>query len=164
MKKIILSVLVMFLAGHVFCQAPLDKSQQKRVKEIHKSVTKDNDAILKNSAISADEKKDRVDAIKNSRDARLAAILTSEQIAAVKAKDPIDWNKVYNKINKAENSRLKAERDQKLKEVDKQMKDLDSQQDDIKRQMNELKRRQKDLTNQQKALKAKKKEINARYK
>ena len=164
MKKIILSILVMFLAGYVFCQTPMNKDQEKKVKEIHKSVTKDNDVILKNSALSADEKKARVDANKSARDARLAVVLNSEQIAAVKVKDPIDWNKVYNKIDKAEKSRLKAERDQKVKEVDKQMKELDNQQGELKKQMNELKKKQKDLSDQQKILKSEKKAINAQYK
>ena len=164
MKKIILSVFVMFLAGHVFCQSPMDKDQQKKVKEIHKKVTKENDVIMKNSAIAVNEKKALVDANKNARDAQLAVVLNSEQVAAVKSKDPIAWDKVYNKIDNMEKSRLKAERDQKLKEVDRQIRELDGQQDDLKRQMNELKRRQKDLDDQRKALKTQKKGINAQYK
>jgi len=164
MKRIILVVFAMFLAGSVFCQVPLDKSQEKRIKEIHKNVSKEHDAILKNLALTVDEKKARVDATKNARDAQLAAIMTSEQIAAVKSKDPIDWNKAYQKIEKQEKSRLKDERDQKLREVDKNIREIDSQQEELKRQQNELKRKQKDLDDQRKVLKTQKKGINIQYK
>ena len=164
MKRIILVVFAMFLAGSVFCQTPLDKTQQKKVKEIHKNVSKEHDAILKNLALTADEKKARVDATKNARDAQLAAIMTSEQAVALKSKDPIDWKKAYLQIEKQEKSRLKDERDQKLREVDKLIRDVDSQKDEIKKQQNELKRKQKDLDDQLKELKTKKKGINAQYK
>ena len=164
MKKIILVVAAIFWAGSVFCQAPLDKDQQKKVKEVNKSVSKEHDAILKNSTMSVDEKKARVEATKNSRDAQLAVIMTPEQVVALKSKDPVDWDKAILKIEKQEKARLKDERDQKLREVDQKIRDVNSQQDEVKRQQNELKRKQKDLNDQQKSLKTQKKGINAEYK
>ena len=152
------------MAGNLFCQAPMDKEQQKKVKEIHRNITNDHKALLKNQALSVDEKKARVSASRTSRDAQLAVVLTSEQIDAVKAKDPIKWDKVVSDIDKQERSRLKGERDQKLQEVDRHLRDLKSQQDDVKFQMNELKRRQKDLAGQQKTLKTEQKQIKAQYK
>ena len=164
MKKIILAVFVMLLTIPVYCQTPLDKDQQKKVKKIHKDISKEHDNILKNTTLTVDEKKARVDATKNARDAQLATIMTSEQASALKSKDPIDWNKAYLRIEKQEKSRLKDERDQKLREVDKQIRDVESQQDDIKKQMNELKRKQKDLGDQNKVLRTQKKGIKAQYK
>ena len=164
MKKVILFGFAMLMAGSVFCQAPMDNNQQKQVKEIHKNVTKEHKAILNNPTLTVDEKKARLSATKDERDEKLAAVLTSEQVSALKEKDPIDWNKALSAIEKQEKSRLKTERDQKLKEVDKEIRVLDGQQDDIKRQMQALKRSQKDLDEQYKAAKAKKKEINAQYK
>jgi len=164
MKKIVFIGIFVFLAGNVFCQAPLDKDQQKKVKEIHKNISKEHDGILKNQTLTVDEKKSRVDATKGARDAQLADVLTSEQIDALKAKDPIDWNKMYLAIEKQEKSRLKSEMDQRLKEVDKEVKDLKNQQDDVKRQMSDLKKKEKDLGAQQKELSAKKKSIKAEYK
>jgi chromosome segregation ATPase len=134
------------------------------VKEITKQVQKQHDDIVKNSIITVEEKKSRVEASKSERDAKLAEFLTPGQVDAVKAKDPVDWKKINDKIDSREKSRLKSERDQKLKDVDRQMKDLESRQDDIKKQMNDLKRKQKDLDEQQKALKRQKKNINAEYK
>ncbi len=166
MKKIIFIGILAFMAGNVFCQtaAPMDKDQQKKVKNIHKQVEKQHEDVLKNQTMTADEKKARVQATKNERDAQLDEVLTPEQASAVKAKDPINWDKTHGKIDKQEKSRLKAEKDQKLKDVDKQSRELESQQDDVKKQMNDLKRKQKDLDEQQKALKKKKKDINAQYK
>jgi len=164
MKKIIIVVFAMFLAGSAFCQTPLDKNQQKKVKAIHKNVKKEHDAVLKDAALTVDGKKARFDATKIARDAQLAVLLTSEQIAVVKSKDPIDWNKAYQKIEKQEKSRLKDERDHKLREIDKQIRDIESQKDELKNQQNELKRRQKDINDQLKALKTKKKGIKAQYK
>jgi len=164
MKKIIFIGLFVFLTGNVFCQATLDKDQQRQVKEIHKNVSKEHDEILKNLTMTVDEKKYRVDNTKSARDAQLAEILNSEQINALKVKDPIDWNKIYLKIEKQEKSRMKAEMDQRLKEVDKEVKEVKTQQDDIKKQMNDLKKKQKDLGDQQKVLNEKKKKIKAEYK
>jgi len=164
MKKIIFISLFVFLTGNVFCQATLDKAQQTKVKEIHKNVSKEHNDILKNLTMTVDEKKSRVDGTKSTRDAQLADLLNSEQINAVKAKDPIDWNKMYLKIEKQEKSRMKAEMDQRLKEVDREAREIKDQQDDAKRQMNDLKRKQKDLGDQQKELKNKKKNIKAEYK
>jgi len=164
MKKIVFIGLFVFLAGNVFCQTTLDKVQQKKVNDIHKSVSKQHSDILKNQILSVDEKKSRVDATKSARDAQLEEVLTSEQIEALKAKDPINWNKLYLQIEKQEKSRLKAEMDQKLKDVDKEVKDVKSQQDDIKRQMNDLNKKNKDLSAQLKELNAKKKAIKAEYK
>ena len=164
MKKIILVVCAMFMAVSVFCQTPLDKDQQKKVKEVNKSVSKEHDAILKNSTLTVDEKKARVEATKNSRDAQLEVIMTPEQVAALKSKDPVDWNKAILRIEKQEKARLKDERDQKLREVDQKIREIDSQQDEIKRQQNELKRKQKDLNDQNKSLKTQKKGIIAQYK
>ena len=164
MKKIVLAVFAMFLAGSVFCQAPLDKDQEKKVKNIHKNVSKEHEAILNNTLLTVDEKKARVDATKNARDAQLASIMTSEQAVALKSKDTIDWNKVHSRIEKMEKARLKGERDQKLKEVDQKIRDIDSQQDEIKKQQNELKRRQKDLDDQRKLLKTQRKGISDQYK
>jgi chromosome segregation ATPase len=163
MKKIIFIGLFVFLTANVFCQAP-DKAQQKKVNDIHKSISKEHGDILKNQVLTVDEKKSRVDDTKSARDAQLADVLTSEQIDALKAKDPISWNKVYLQIEKQEKSRLKSEMDQRLKEVDKDVKDLKGQQDDIKKQMSDLKKKEKDLSEQQKALNAKKKAIRAEYK
>ena len=164
MKRIVLFGFALLVAGNVLAQTPMDKEQQKKVKDIHKRVAKEHDIILKNLALTVDEKKARVAATQNDRDAQLAALLNSEQITAVKAKDPIAWSKVYSRIEKQEKSRLKDERDQKLKEVDRQIKELDSQQSDVKRQMDELKRKQKELDAQHRALKAQHKEIVAQYK
>ncbi len=164
MKKLFIIGLLLFMAGNVFCQTAIDKDQQKKVKEIHKQVQKQHDEVVKHPSMSVDEKKNRVYATKNERDSKLADVLSPEQMEAVKAKDPIDWDGTIKKIDKQEKSRLKAERDQKLKDVDKQNRDLESQQDDIKKQMNDLKRKQKDLDEQQKALKQQKKDINAQYK
>lgn len=164
MKKIIFIGILTFLAGNVFCQATMDKDQQKKVKDIHKEVVKKHADILKDPNITADEKKRRVDVTKSERDAKLSALLNSDQVNAVKAKDPISWDKMYLKIEKQEKAKLKAERDQRLREVDSQIRDVNSQNDDVKRQMNDLKRKQKDLNDQQKILKAKKKAINAEYK
>ena len=166
MKKIIFIGIFMFLAGNIFCQTitPMDKNQQKTVKQIHKDVQKQHNDILKQPTMSADEKKDRVEASKSQRDAKLSEFLTYDQVVAVKLKDPIDWAGAHKKIEKQEKSRLKAERDVKLKEVDKEVRVLDGQQDALKKQMNDLKREQKNLDEQQKALKQRKKEINAQYK
>jgi len=164
MKKFFLLGIIMLIAGNVFCQTPLDKNQQKKVKEIHKEITKEHNAILKNSALTADEKKARIDATRGKRDSQLAAVLSVEQKNTLLTKDPINWKNVYGEVEKQEKSRLKAEKDQKLKEVDKQVKDLDSQQAEIKKQMQDLKKRQKDLDDQYKQAKAKKKDINAQYK
>ena len=164
MKKIVFIGLFVFLTGNVFCQATLDKAQQKKVNEIHKSVSKEHSDILKSQILSVEEKKSRVDATKSARDAQLDDLLTSEQIDAVKAKDPINWNKVYLQIEKQEKSRLKDEMDQKLKDVDKEVKDVKSQQDDIKKQMSDLNKKNKDLGAQLKELNAKKKAIKAEYK
>ena len=164
MKKFVLFGMIMLMAGNVFCQTPMDKSQKKQVSEIHKKVTKEHDAILKNPTLTADEKKARIDATKTARDAQLAVVLSTDQKNALLAKDPIKWTKMYSAIEKQEKSKMKAERDQKLKEVDKQIRELDSQQAEIKRQTQELKRKQKDLDVLYKAARAKKKEINAQYK
>ena len=164
MKRIIFIGLFVFLTGNVFCQATLDKDQQKKVKEIHKKISKEHDDILKNQTLSVNDKKSRVDATKNSRDAQLEVVLSSEQVNTVKAKDPIDWSKTYLKIEKQEKSRMKAEMDLKIKEVDKESKDVKVQQDDIKKQMKDLKGKEKELGDQQKALKEKKKAIKAEYK
>ena len=164
MKKFFLLGIIMLITGNVFCQTPMDKDQQKKVKEIHKEITKEHNAILKNSALSADEKKARVDATRGKRDSQLASVLSLEQKNTLLTKDPINWKKVYSSIEKQEKSRLKAERDQKLKEVDRQVRELDIQQAEIKKQMQDLKRRQKDLDDLYKQAKAKKKEINAEYK
>ena len=164
MKKIVFIGLFVFLTGNVFCQATLDKAQQKKVNEIHKSVSKEHSDILKSQILSVEEKKSRVDATKSARDAQLDDLLTSEQIDAVKAKDPINWNKVYLQIEKQEKSRLKSEMDQKLKDVDKEVKDVKSQQDDIKKQMSDLNKKNKELDAQLKELNAKKKAIKAEYK
>ncbi len=166
MKKIVFIGLLVFMAGNIFCQtaAPLNKDQQKKVKNIHKQMEKSHNDVVKHPTMTAEEKKSRVHATKSERDAQLAAVLSPEQVEAVKAKDPINWDGTINKIDKQEKSRLKAERDQKLKEVDKQNSDLEGQQDDIKKQMSDLKRKQKDLDDQQKSLKQRKKEITAQYK
>lgn len=163
MKKVLFISIFVFLAGNVFCQA-LDKDQQKKVKEVHKNVSKELDGILKNQVLTVDEKKARVDASKSSRDAQLAVIISSEQIDAVKQKDPVDWNKTILKIEKQEKSRLKDEMNQKLKEVDGEIKDLNTQQDDLKKQMSDLQKKQKSIGEQQKSLKAKKKAIKSEYK
>lgn len=154
----------MFLAANAFCQTPMDKDQQKEVKAIHKQVLKDNNDILKNQNLTADEKKYRIEASRNARDAKLDRALTSEQVSAVKAKDPINWDKTFNQIDKQEKSRLTAERDQRIREVDRELRDLSGHQDEIKKQMNDLKRRQKDFSDQEKILKNKKKSIKAEYK
>ena len=164
MKKFVLFGIMMFIAGNVFCQTPLDKDQKKKVDEIHKNITKEHAAILKNVALTADQKKARIAATRGERDSQLAAVLTPEQKDALLKKDPINWDKAYSAIDKQEASKLKAEKDQKLKEVDRQVKDLDSQKADIKRQSADLKKKQKDLDNQYKEAKAKKKEIEAQYK
>ena len=164
MKRIIFIGLFAFLTAHVFCQAPLSKDQQQRVKEIHKNISKEHDDILKNQTLTVDEKKSYVDDTKRARDAQLADVLTPEQINVVKAKDPIDWNKVYLKIEKQEKSRLNDEMEEKLKEVDKHLKELESHQDDLKKQMAELKKKEKDLGEQEKALKVQKKAIKDEYK
>jgi len=164
MKKIVFIGLFAFLTANVFGQVTLDKDQQKKVKEIHKNVSNQHNDILKNQGLTVDEKKSRVDDSKGARDALLADVLTSEQIDAVKAKDPIDWNKMYLKIEKQEKSRMKAEMDLKIKEVDNEAKVIKSQQDELKKQMNDLKSRQKELGDQQKALNARKKAIKAEYK
>ena len=165
MKKSIFIGIFVFLAGNIFCQTtPMDKNQQKAVKQIHKEIQQQHNDVIKHTTMSVDEKKARVEATKSERDAKLSGLLTSEQAAAVKAKDPIDWNGTVKKIDKQEKSRLKAERDLKLKEVDKDARVLDGQQDEIKKQMNDLKRKQKDLDDRQKELKQKRKEINAQYK
>ncbi len=167
MKKFFFVVL-MFVAGNVFCQTSqstaLDKEQEKKVKSIHKQVQKQHDEVINHPTMSAEEKKSRIYATKDERDAQLADVMTPEQAAAVKAKDPVNWDKAISKVDKQESTKRKAERDQKLKEVDKQAKDLDSQQGDVKKQMDDLKRKQKDLDEQQKALKQQKKDINAQYK
>ena len=142
----------------------MDKNQQKQVKAIHKKVQKEHSDILKDPLLTADEKKSRVESTNRERDAKLAEVLTPEQVMAVKAKDPISWKKTLDKIDKQERSRLKAERDQKLSEVDKQARVIASQQDEVKKQMNDLKRQQKDLDAKQKVLKQQKKEIKAFYK
>ena len=112
MKKIFLAVFVMLLANNAFCQTPLDKEQQKKVKKIHQQVSKEHGAILKNQSLTVNEKRDRVDASKTARDAHLAVFMTQEQVVGVMSKDPIDWNKVYVRIEKQELSRLKNERKQ----------------------------------------------------
>ena len=165
MKKSIFIGIFVFLAGNIFCQTtPMDKNQQKAVKQIHKEVQQQHNDVVKHPTMTVDEKKARVEATKNERDAKLSGLLTSEQVEAVKVKDPIDWNGTVKKIDKQEKSRLKAERDLNLKEVDKEVRDIEGQQDDIKKQMNDLKRKQKDLDDQQKVLKQKRKDINAQYK
>jgi len=165
MKKIIFIGVFMFLAGNIFCQTtPMDKDQQKKVKQIHKEIQKQHGDVLKHPTMTVDEKKARVEATKSERDAKLAELLTPEQAEAVKTKDPVDWAGTHKKIDKQEKSRLKAERDLKLKEVDKEARELESQQDDIKKQMNDLKRKQKDLSDQQKVIKQNRKDINAQYK
>jgi len=164
MKRFIFIGFLISLSGIVLCQTPLDKTQQKKVSEINKQVQKQHNDILKNSALAVDEKKSRVEATKSERDAELAKVLTPDQVNAVKAKDPINWTKVMDQIDKQERSRLKGERDQKLKEVDQQIRTVNGQQDDVKKQIKDLQRKQKDLNDQQSALKKKKKEINAYYK
>ena len=166
MKKIIFIGIFMFLAGNIFCQttAPMDKNQQKQVKQIHKQIQKQHNDVVKHQTMTVDEKKASVEASKNERDAKLAEILTPEQMATVKLKDPVDWAGAHKKIDKQEKSRLKVERDQKLKEVEKEVRVLEGQEDEIKKQMNDLKRKQKDISDQQKTLKQRKKEINAQYK
>ena len=165
MKKVIFIGIFMFLAGNIFCQTvPVDKNQQKQVKQIHKEIQKQHSDVIKHPTMTVDEKKARVEATKRERDARLSGILSSEQVEAVKLKDPVDWNGTHKKIDKQETSRLKAERDVKLREVDKEIRDIDGLLDDIKVQMNDLKRKQKDLSDQKKVLKQKRKGINAQYK
>ena len=164
MKKIIFIGFFVFLAGHAFCQEPLSKDQQKRVKAIHKEVLQEHNSIVKNQNISAQEKKSRIESTRSQRDTKLAAMLSSEQVNAVKAKDPIKWDKTHNQIDKIERAQMNAERDLKLREIDRQSRELSSEQDNIKKSLNDLKRKQKDLADQQKALKQKKKEINAQYK
>ena len=164
MKKIIFIGTLMFLAANSFCQTPMDKDLDKQVKAIHKQVLKDNNDVLKNQSLTAGEKKNRIEASRSARDAKLAGVLTSEQVNAVKAKDPINWDKTLNQIDRQEKSRLTAERDQRIREVDRELRDISGQQDDIKKQMNDLKRQQKDFSEQEKVLKNKKKSIKAEYK
>lgn len=164
MKKFISILAFISLAGVVFCQTPLDKNLQKKVADINKQIQKQHNDILKNTVLTVDEKKSRVEASKTQRNAELEKVLTPEQVTAVTAKDPINWSKVNDQIDKQEKSRLKGEKDQKLKEVDQQLRALGSQQDDVKKQIKDLQRKQKDLNDQQSALKKKKKEINAYYK
>jgi len=161
MKRFISILVLVSLTGIVFSQTPLDKNQQKRVSEITKQIQKQHNDILKSTALAVDEKKSRVEATRSERDAELAKVLSPEQVNTVKAKDPINWSKVMDQIDKQEKSRLKGERDQKLKEVDQQLRVLSGQQDDVTKQMKDLKRKQKDISDQQSALKKKKKEINA---
>ncbi len=167
MKRFILIGLSLLMAGNVFCQAPdgtLDKTQQKKVKEINKQTQKQHDDILKHPTMSAEEKRTRIQASKDERDEKLANVLTPEQVSTVKSKDPVDFDGAVKKVDKQEKAQLKAEKDQKLKDISQQEKALDKQNDDFKRQMEDLKRKQADLKDQQKALKEKRKEINTQYK
>ena len=142
----------------------MDKSQQKMVKQIHKETQQRHNDVLRNPTMTANEKKAHIEASKSERDAKLSGLLTSEQVATVKAKDPINWNGTVDKIDKQEKSRLSAERDMRLMEVDKELRGIEGQQDEIKKQLSDLKRKQKDLDDQQKALKLNRKSINAQYK
>ena len=165
MKKSIFIGIFMFMAGNIFSQiAPMDKSQQKRVKQIHKEIQQRHNNLIKHPTMTVDEKKASVEATKSERDARLSGILSPEQVVAVKQKDPVDWDGAVRKINSQEKSRLKVERDQKLRDVDKEIRDVEGQQDDLKLQINDLKRKQKDLDDLQKILKQKRKDINTQYK
>ena len=164
MKRIIFIGFLISLAGIAFCQAPLDKAQKKKVSEINKQVQKQHNDILKNTVWTVEEKKSRVETTRHERDAELAKVLSSDQVTALTAKDPVKWDKTISQIDKQERSRLKGERDQKIREVDQQLRVVNGQQDDVKKQIKDLQRKQKDLNDQQSTLKKKKKEINAYYK
>lgn len=158
MKKVVFTVLFAFLAVNVYCQqVPIGKDQEKAVSRLHRDVTKELNDIAKQTRLSAADKKNRVDAVKRGRDAKLAEILSPDQIAAMMVKDPVDWNRTLNKIDE-------AEMEQQLREVENQEKGLERQQDEIKLQLRDLKETQKDLGEKQKALKAEKKAIKQRRK
>lgn len=161
MKKF-LFIGLLFVAGNVFCQT-LSKEQEKQVKNIHKQVQKEIDDVIDSPDLSAEDKKNRISAAKDKRDAQLANVVSAEQAFSVKAKDPVKWDKAISKVDKQESAKLKTEMNEKLDVLDDQAKELDGRESEIKDQIRILKKEQDEVNAQQKALKNKRKGVKAQY-
>lgn len=167
MKKFMFISLV-FLTSSVFGQhiknVPLNSEQEKKVKALHKDVKDQLASVISNSKMGADEKKAKVQEIKNFRNEQLHRELLPEQIGTILEKDPIKWQDAIKQIDKSESTKLKAERDAKLGDLDKQIKDISNQEGSLQKQINDLKGKQNDLKNQRKKIEGQKKEVNKQYK
>lgn len=166
MKKILLLGLL-FMATNAFSQAPtnipLSKEQEKQVSKINKETVQQINAVMTNSELSAEDKKNQLSKLKENRDAQAHALLTAEQVSTFEANDHINWENESKKIDKMEAAKLKTEMNAKLSEVNKQMDDLKKQEQNIQSQMNDLKAKQKAIKEQQNGLKNQIKKIKAQY-
>jgi hypothetical protein len=161
MKKL-LFIGLLFVAGNISGQT-LTKEQEKQVKSIHKQVEKEVDGVVDNPQLTAEEKKSRIYAAKDRRDARLEETLTHEQAAAVKLKDPVKWNRAVDRVDRAESAKLKGEMHDRMKVIDEQDRELDTKEDDIDMRMKILKKEKEEIGLQRKALKQQRKTVKAQY-
>ena len=163
MRKIFLFGMLL-LAANVFCQEPLTKDQEKKLKTIQSETKKRLNSIVADTKMTAGEKKSNVQLLKNERDAKLADFMASTQASQALAKDPVKWDAAVKQIDKNETTRLKKEKQSRLSEIGIQQKELDEQETEIDKQMKELKARQDYIKKQQKALKDKEKAVKNEYK
>ena len=164
MRKVFLAGMLLLLSASVFCQEPLTKDQEKRVKAVQSETTKRLNAIVANEKMSPGEKKANMQLLRNERDAKLADFMTSAQVSQILAKDSVKWDAAIKKIDKNEATRLKNERQDKLNEISLQQKELDKRQAELDKQMKELKIKQEDIKKQRKVLKDKEKATKSQYK
>jgi len=164
MKKIFLLFGMLLFAASAFCQEPLTKDQNKKLKAIQKEATTELNKLVANDALTPDEKKRRVVSMKNDRNAKMAEFMGVLQVEKALTKDPVKWDAAMKQIDKNEANRLKAEKQKRLDEIASQQKELNKQQSELDRQMKELKGRQDKIKEQQKALKNKAKEVKKEYK
>jgi hypothetical protein len=160
--KTLLLIGLLCLAGIASGQT-LTKEQEKQVKTINKQVEQEIDDVVNNPSLTSDEKKHRIYAAKDRRDARLEETLTTDQAAAAKLKDPVKWSKAVDKIDKMEGAKLKGEMHDKLKVIDEQEKELDTKDDDIEMRIKILKKEQEEINLQRKALRQQRKVIKTQY-
>ena len=163
MKKIFL-VGMLLLSASVFCQEPLTKDQEKKLKTIQKETTKQLNSIVDDEKMTSGEKKSNVQLLKNERDAKITGFMANAQVEAALAKDPVKWDAALKRIDKNETARLKKEKQSRLNEIDLQQKELSKQDKDFDKQIKDLKSRQDDIKKQQKALKEKEKAVKDEYK
>ena len=163
MRKIFLFGMLL-LAVNAFCQEPLTKDQEKKLKTIQQETTKQLNSIVSDTKMTPGEKKSKVQLLKNGRDAKLADFMAVSQVEKALTKDPVKWDAAMKQIDKNETTRLKEEKQKRLDEISSQQKELDKQQAEIDRQIKDLKGRQDKIKQQQKALNDKQKAVKNEYK
>ena len=164
MRKVFLAGMLLLLSASVFCQEPLTKDQEKRVKAVQSETTKRLNTIVANEKMSPGEKKSNMQLLRNERDTKLADFMADAQVSNALAKDPVKWDAAVKQIDKNETARLKKERQSRLDEISSQQKELNKRHAEIDKQIKELKAKQDDIKKQQKGLSDKEKAVKNEYK